>query len=556
MLASRLSEDPRRRVLLVEAGRDFAPGTEPADILDSYPIVAYFNPTYHWTHLRVRLRDGNAPGELRRYEQARVVGGGTSINGTFAFRGLPDDYERWVELGARGWGWTGVLPFFRRLERDLDFGESAMHGVEGPLPIRRLPRTDWPGFSAAVARSFEAQGYADIGDHNGAFDEGFFPMAIANEGGHRVSAAMAYLTSEVRARPNLETRARTRVTHLLTAGRRIVGVMTDRGEVRAREVIVAAGALQTPALLMRSGIGPADHLRNFGIKVVADRPGVGLNLQDHPMVAIAAWLEVPYRCPPTMRRHIHLGLRYSSKVPTCPPGDMFILPSNRAAWHPLGQRLASILTCVNKPASRGFVRLASPDPDASPEIAFQQLSDERDIIRLEDGMHRLWQFLDLPRRQGVIGAAFPSSFSERVRSLGVVKRSNYWKTFAASLAMDTSRLARRLMIERVICPGARLDELLADRDALRAWIIENACGSWHAVGTCRIGAPDHPHTVCGPDGEVLEVDGLRVVDASLMPEVPAGNTALPTMMMAEKIAAAMLATRIAQTSQDAGVLAS
>src|SRR5690348_13947313 len=143
VLASRLSEDPGRRVLLLEAGPDFPPGKEPADILDAYPIVAYFNPAYHWTQLRVRLRDGNAPGDLRRYEQARVIGGGTSINGTFAFRGLPADYDRWAELGAKGWGWAEVLPFFRKLERDLDFGAAGLHGDRGPLPIRRIAREEW-----------------------------------------------------------------------------------------------------------------------------------------------------------------------------------------------------------------------------------------------------------------------------------------------------------------------------------------------------------------------------------------------------------------------------
>lgn len=543
VLAARLSEDPRRRVLLLEAGPDFPPGREPADILDPYPIVAYFNPAYHWTHLRVRLRDANGSAPPTRYEQARVVGGGTSINGTFAVRGLPADYDRWAELGAAGWGWEQVLPFFRKLERDLDFGALPLHGSDGPLPIRRVPRPDWPGFSRAVARSLEALGHRDLQDHNAAFGDGHFPMAIANEADRRVSAAMAYLTPAARARPNLEIRARTRVTHLLTKGRAVVGARTATGDVRAREVILAAGALQTPALLQRSGVGPGELLRRLGIPVVADRPGVGEGLQDHPMVAIAAWLERPHRCPPAMRRHIHLGWRYSSGLDGCPAGDMFVLPSNRAAWHPLGRRLASILVCVNKPASRGAVRLASPDPDASPDIRFRQLGDGRDLDRLEDGMHRLWRLLALPRREGVVGQAFPASFGERVRSLGVVSRANHLKTLAAGVAMDASPLLRRLMVERVICPGVRIEDLLRDRDALRAWIAANACGSWHPVGTCRMGDPADPFAVCDPHARVVGVAGLRVADAGLMPEIPAANTALPTMMLAEKVAASVLAAR-------------
>ncbi len=547
VLASRLSEASNVAVALLEAGRDTPPGAEPADTLDAYPIVAYFNRQYHWQNLSVHLSDPK-PGEAgRRYEQARVMGGGTSINGQFAFRGLPWDYDHWRDDGAEGWGWNDVLPYFRKLETDLDYGDSQLHGSHGPLPLRRIPKRGWSPFAQKVAQVLDKQGVVDIQDHNGVFDDGYFPMTINNVDGKRVSTARAYLTREVRARKNLTVMAETEMKELQFEGRRVVGVKAvgPSGPVtlKAREVILSTGALQTPAHLMRAGIGPAAHLKEFEIPVRADRPGVGQNLQDHPMVAFAAYLPKASRLPPTQRRHIQMGYRYSSGLPDTTPGDMFMLPSNRAAWHPLGRRLASLLVCVNRPYSTGEVRLAGRDADTPPFINFRQLSDERDLLRLEDGMHRVWRIVTDPAMKGVIENIFPATFSERVRKLGAVNRKNWFMTLMAAGIMATGPLSRRVMIENIITPGLRASEMMRSPRQLREWIIENACGSWHASGTCRIGRVDDPRAVVDSDAKVIGVEGLRVVDASIMPAVISANTMLTTVMAGEKIADAIKAGR-------------
>ncbi len=546
VLAARLSEESRFRVALIEAGPDTPPGAEPADILDAYPIVAYFNRSYHWQKIQVHLDTPKKPDTPpRRYEQAKVMGGGTSINGQFAFRGLPWDYQHWAEQGAKGWDWDGVLPYFRKLETDLDYPDSPVHGDSGPMPLRRIKKKDWSPFAQATARVLEKQGVLNIEDHNGVTDDGYFPMTINNVDGKRVSAAKAYLTRDVRKRPNLRIYYRSEAKEILFEGKRATGVRitSPAGEqvLMAGEVIVSAGALQSPAVLLRSGIGPAEHLRKMGIEVRADRPGVGRNLQDHPMVALAAYLPRESRLPPTMRRHIQMGYRYSSGLPDTTPGDMFVLPSNRAAWHPLGRRLASILVCVNRPYSTGYVQLASPDYEVGPEINFQQLSDERDLKRLEDGMQRLFKIVADPAMASVIKDVFPATFSERVRKLGAVSKTNWFLTLIAAMVMGANPLSRRMMIEKVIVPDVDLRGLQNSPNLLRSWIIDNTCGSWHASGTCRMGDASDRNAVVDPQGKVIGVEGLRVVDASIMPSVISGNTMLSTIMAGEKVADAIKA---------------
>lgn len=541
VLAARLSERSNFKVALLEAGPDTPPGSEPSDILDAYPIVAYFNRAYHWQNLGVYLDTPKIPAEPPlRYEQAKVMGGGTSINGQFAFRGLPTDFAEWEQRGARGWDWDSVLPYYRKLENDLDFGATEYHGDSGPMPLRRIPRAQWSPFARATTEALEAMGANDISDHNGAPVDGFFPMTTNNVDGQRVSTARAYLTQEVRARQNLTIMPLVEVTDLCFEGTRAVGVRARHNgqqiRIDAGEVIVCAGALQSPTILHKAGIGSAEHLRANGIDVIADRPGVGLNLQDHPMVAFAGYLPRTARLPQTMRRHIQMGYRYSSGMEGVPGGDMFVLPSNRAAWHPIGRQLASILVCVNKPYSTGEIRLERRDDQFTSHINFKQLSDERDLRRLEDGMHRLWAVINHPAMQGVIERVFPATFSEQVRKLGAVSRKNWLITFAGSLVMGLGDFPRKLMIERIIAPNQNAAAMLRSDNALRDWIIDNACGSWHASGTCRIGDDGDKYAVVDSQCRVIGVQGLRVVDASIMPSIVSANTMLTTIMAGEKIA--------------------
>ncbi|MBM3486246.1 MAG: glucose dehydrogenase [Alphaproteobacteria bacterium] len=550
VMAHRLSADAGRRVLLVEAGRDHPPGREPADILDSFAHMAYMNPDYLWTGLRVRYAADldNRPGRAapRKYEQGRVVGGGSSINGMMANRGLPEDYTEWAALGAEGWDWDGVLPFFRRLEHDLDF-DGPLHGKDGRILVRRLFPESWPGFTRAAAAAMAEAGHRYFPDQNGDFADGYFPIAISNVLNRRVSSAIAYLDPVTRQRPNLAIMDRTEVERLVFDGRRLTGLVINRDgrsrSIAAGEVVLTAGALHTPTILMRSGVGPAAHLRERGVEVVADRAGVGRNLMEHPNVSLCAWMKPEARLPPEMRRQMIVALRYSSGVPDCPAGDMFMVPTNKTAWHPLGARIGAIMVWVNKSYSKGRVELAGPDFRTPPDVAFEMLSDRRDLERLKRAMRMILDLYERPPLAGAVDDLFPATLTDRVREIGAIRPANYWKTAVAGRMMDASAAIRRAMIRNVITPGIRVEEVMADDRALEDWIVGNVTGTWHPSCTCRMGRADDPYAVADPAGRVRGIEGVRVADASAMPVVPRANTNVPTMMMAEKIAEAIRAGR-------------
>jgi 5-(hydroxymethyl)furfural/furfural oxidase len=549
VLANRLSADPRHRVALVEAGPDTPLDRTDPVLWDSYPIVAYFDPRHHWTDLRVRLQpappDGPDNRPLRRFEQARVMGGGSSINGMMANRGQPSDYDEWAAMGADGWDWSGVLPYFRRLERDVDF-EGPMHGQDGPLPIRRVARDYWPAFSRAAADALFDAGFTYVEDQNEDFRPGYFPITINNLYDRRVSAAMAYLDPRTRRRPNLTILPDTRVRRLLIDQGRTTGVeVADRGgatrQLLAREVILAAGALHSPALLLRAGIGPGAHLQSLGIPVVADLPGVGANLQEHPQIAVSSYLRPEARVPAGMGRHIFAGFRYSSGLADCRDTDMYAVVVNRGGWHPIGQRLGGFLIWVNKAFSRGNVSLATPEPDREPNVEFNLLADPRDARRLSDGLKLLANLYRHPAMRRVASQAFPTSYTERARDLAVVTRSNWLRTAPIGRLLDTPAPLRNYVMRRRVTGGLSLLDLVDDDERLDAFVRERVNGTWHACGTCRLGRPDDPAAVVDPAGRVIGVAGLRVADASVMPTVPCANTNLPTIMIAEKLSDAILA---------------
>jgi len=538
VLANRLSARAGMTVALVEAGVDTPPDHADAVLWDSYPIVAYFDRRHQWTDLRVRTRPG---GPLRTYEQARVMGGGSSINGMMANRGQPLDYDEWAEEGAAGWSWATVAPYFRNLERDLDFaGDHGHHGGEGPVPIRRVAKGEWPAFSAAAAEAVVASGLPWVEDQNTAeFLPACFPITINNEGDRRVSSAVAYLDRDVRARPNLTILSRTRVVRLVMDGARCVGVdiWDERGERRvdAGLIVLSAGAIHSPAMLMRAGIGPGEHLRERGVEVVADRPGVGRNLMDHPMISVSAYLKRPARLSTAQRRHIFLGMRWSSGVADCPPADMYAVAYNRGAWHPVGWRIGGFLTWVNKSYARGSVKLADSSPDHEPEVQFDLLGDDRDLVRMRDAVRRMVRLFDHPAVGEVAGRPFPTSYTERYKRLAAVTRPNAAITSALGLMLDGPAAVRDRLLRGVVTGGATYDGLLDD-DALDAYLKATVTGIWHASGTCRMGDPRDPMAVCDGEGRVIGVDGLRVCDASLMPTIPCANPNVPVMMIAERIA--------------------
>jgi 5-(hydroxymethyl)furfural/furfural oxidase len=549
VLANRLSADSRRRVALVEAGPDTPIDRTDPVLWASYPIVAYFDPRHHWTDLRVSLQP--APSDrpdtrpLRRFEQARVMGGGSSINGMMANRGQPSDYDEWAALGAEGWDWTGVLPYFRRLERDVDF-EGPIHGQDGPLPIRRVAREFWPAFSRAAADALVDAGFAYVEDQNEDFRPGYFPITINNLYDRRVSAATAYLDPKTRRRSNLTILPDTRVRRLLIQQGRVTGIeVADRRggtrQLQAGEVVVAAGALHSPALLLRAGIGPGAQLQALGIPVVADRPGVGANLQEHPQIGVSSYLRPEARVPAGEGRHIFVGFRYSSGHANCCETDMYAVVVNRGGWHPLGRRLGGFLLWVNKAYSTGTVSLASADPEREPEVEFNLLADPRDAHRLTDGLKLLARLYRYPGMRRVASSPFPSSYTERARDLAVVTRANWLRTAPVGRLLDTPAPLRNYVMRRRVTGGLSLDDLVADDERLETFVRERVNGTWHACGTCRLGRPDDPAAVVDPAGRVIGVTGLRVADASVMPTVPCANTNLPTIMVAEKLSDAILA---------------
>jgi 5-(hydroxymethyl)furfural/furfural oxidase len=549
VMAHRLSAKSANKILLLEAGQDTPPGNEPAEIRDSYPGTVYFDPRFHWTELRVTTQvvshnnpDAERP-PLRKYEQARVLGGGSSINGQMANRGAPTDYDEWEARGAAGWNWNDVLPFFRKVEHDLDF-DGPLHGKDGRIPVRRIPPEHWTRHSQAMAEAFKLAGYKFLPDQNGEFTEGYFPVTHSNEAEQRVSAAMGYLDRDTRKRANLTISTDTLVKALLFEGTRCVGVTAQIGgreqEFRGHEIILSCGAIHSPAHLLRAGIGPVGYLKDMGIPVLMGLAGVGQRLMDHPSISLSSFMRRGARINEHTRRQMQLGLRYSSGLPGVPLGDMFVVVLNKSAWHAVGEQIGSLLTFVNKTYSEtGQVKLASRDPLAEPIVEFNLLSDRRDVDRLMSGFRKMAAVQMSAPVRAVTDKPFPASYSDRVRKIGVVNTKNRMLTAVAATLMDGPAALRHYMIDNFVVEGFTFDQVVNDDDALEAFVRKAAIGVWHASCSCRMGRPDDPMAVVDTEGRVKGVQGLRVVDASIFPVVPCANTNFPTLMAAEKIAATM-----------------
>jgi 5-(hydroxymethyl)furfural/furfural oxidase len=550
VLAHRLSAKSANKVLLCEAGQDTPPGNEPPEIRDSYSGMAYFDPRFHWTELRVttQLVSHNNPEAerppLRKYEQARVLGGGSSINGQMANRGAPTDYDEWEARGAAGWGWTDVLPYFRKVERDLDF-DGPFHGRDGRIPVRRIPPEHWTRLAQAAAEACKLAGYAFVPDQNGEFVEGYFPVTHSNQSEQRVSAAMGYLDRDTRKRANLTISTDTQVKELLFEGTRCVGVKAlvsgQEQEFRGREVVLSCGAIHSPAHLLRAGIGPVGHLKDMGIPILMGLEGVGQRLMDHPSIALSSFIRRGARMNEHTRRHVQVGLRYSSGLAGVPMGDMFVVVLSKSAWHAVGEQIGSLLTFVNKTYSEtGQVKLASREPKMEPIVEFNLLSDRRDLDRLMSGFRKAAALQMSAPMKAVTDKPFPASYSDRVRKIGVVNTRNKVLTKIAATMMDGPAAVRHYMIDNFVVEGFTFDQVMGDDEALEAFVRKAAIGVWHASCSCRMGRPDDPMAVVDTQGRVKGVQGLRVVDASIFPVVPCANTNFPTLMAAEKIAETMV----------------
>jgi choline dehydrogenase-like flavoprotein len=481
VLAAQLTWDPNTAVLLLEAGPDHVTASSPTSLHAANFFSALMEPGRIWPNLLATRAAGQAEA---LYVRGRGAGGSSSVNAMGAIRGTVDDYERWAgELGCPGWGWTDMLDAFLRVEDDLDYGGDDLHGRGGPIPLARVPLEELAPLDRALRAAMAGLGYPVCDDYHARGATGVSRIALTCRDGKRVSTNDAYLEL-ARMRPNLDVRGGVLVDRVLFDGRRATGVLAATGEeFGAREVIVSAGAIHSPAILLRSGVGVDDGLR------------VGSNLKDH---AATPGFEIALKPAGRMRSAnapvFTSMLRYSSGLAAAGPNDM------QMAWFgavgPTGEGLKEgrVMGAVMRVFSHGEVRLRSDDPLVDPVVELRMLSDNRDRSRLRECVRRM---IDVVRQPAI------TAISDGV------------------LALTT-----------------QIDELDSD-DAIDAWLTTNVNDYVHAVGTCRMGTPGDPAAVVDVDCRVIGYEHLRVCDASVMPDLPKANTHLTTVAIAERLMAKM-----------------
>jgi choline dehydrogenase-like flavoprotein len=526
VLASRLSEDPSLKVLLIEAGRDTPADRIPEDVADIFPR-SYANPSYFWP-LKALPRPGAA--EVP-FPQARIMGGGSSVMGMWAPRGLPADYDAWKVAGVSGWSYADLLPYFKKLERDVDF-PGGDHGRDGPISITRRRRSSWPPFTEALARAAEQRGFQFLPDLNGSDQDGLFELPFSNDGKTRFSSAHAYLTTEVRKRPNLKILADTEVTRLGIVGREVVGVQVrsaagENDNIAAKHVIVAAGAIFSPTLLMRSGIGPASELSAIGIVPILDNPQVGRNLQNHPYVHLGAVVRPEARHDPSMRSYILGCLRLSSNVEGAPGSDLFMGLMSRSGPRSRDIGLGMVAVALYSPFSRGRVALSGRD--GGPRLELGLLEDIRDRARIVAGARIARDLLTAPLVRKVTHETFvlPAKLPIKLLNEPGLKSSLFSMSLAA--LVDTAGPIRRFVLNRGMGDGRLLDDV-GDEAAFEDLIISSTTSMAHPAGTCALGE------VVDSTTAVIGMERLFVADASIMPKIPRANTNIATVALAEKAA--------------------
>ncbi|MGI5129847.1 GMC family oxidoreductase [Pseudonocardia sp. CA-107938] len=481
VLAARLSEDPDRSVLLVEAGPDYPDFATLPDELKIGLGTGHMNLVslaHNWDY----PAKGSALGGELRVPAGKVTGGSSAINGQLWIRGLPADYDRWAEEGNDLWSYEQLLPYFKRSENDLD-RSGEYHGKGGPITNYHCDKDTWLPTTTAFAEACVAAGYKEFTDANSPDSNGVGPCPYNNPGKIRISTSLGYL-APARERPNLTIMPEALVHRVVFEGRRAVGVEVERdGDVEVlggAEVIVSAGAMGSPQVLLRSGVGPAEELTEVGIPVVHDLPGVGRNLMDHTAISIT-YRTVPEVQPGPDDPYGQAFLRYTSKSARYET-DMFI-------------RLVQVedtltfFTGTYAPLTTGSVRVRSADPRVDPIIDFRYLSDPFDLERVVETV-----------RLSVALAEHPS-MAEYLR-------------------------------ERLVPVD---DAALASDAALAEWILRNIDSAKHITSSCRMGPASDPGAVVDQYGRVHGVAGLRVIDASVMPRPTRGNTNATTIAIAERM---------------------
>jgi choline dehydrogenase len=490
VLAARLSEDPARGVLLLEAGPDYlSPEQTPHDLMDGHNMSVV---DHDWGFTAEACT-----GRTIRYPRGKVTGGSSAVNATVAIRGVPADYDEWAALGNPAWAWQEVLTYFRKLEDDQDEGGD-LHGKGGPIFIRRWRPDELTPLSLAYMTALRRLGFEEVHDHNHPESTGFGVIQHNKRDGVRLSTALTYLL-QARSRLNLTVRGHCLVNRVLIENGRAVGVEVECGgemqRVYGRRVTLSAGAVASPAILMRSGIGPAADLRALGIEPLVDLPGVGGNLWDHPLAVLplipkeGTWA---YSNP-----QVQVLLRYTT------PGsdefnDMQIYPANHFDVAPLDAAIAEMIgapvvlgigASLQRPRSKGRLTLTSTDPHAQPRLDLNYFADPEDTRRMIEALRLCWQIAQAPEVQ---------QFVERIPIL--------------------------------------TDEIMASDEQLEGLLRATIGTTFHPVGTAKMGPSSDPEAVVDQECRVRGVEGLRVADASIMPTIPRANTNLTCIMIGERVA--------------------
>ncbi len=507
-LAGRLSEDPDKSVCLIEAG---PPDTDPRIKIPLALIALIGNPRFDWCY--ESAPHAHMTGHTVSVPRGKTLGGSGSINSMVYIRGRPSDYDAWARLGCVGWNWESVLPYFIKAESNQRLADDVLHGGDGPLSVEDLRSPD-PMLEQYVAAGKE-NGIPENRDFNGASQEGIGAYQATMRRGRRWSAADAYLRP-AKARKNLHVVTNAEVESIDFEGKiaRRVNLRGDREPVEIdAELVLCAGVIGTPALLLRSGVGPQDHLQELQIPIVHELPGVGENLHDHPAIAAhyeggdsgrglslatlpklaAAPFEYLFAKRGLFASNLVEGGGFARTDPSLSEPDVqfHFIPSKvghigaKISW---GRGYYGDV-CVLKPASRGNLRLASAKIDDDPIIDLNLLSNYEDRQTLLRGLKLLRRILGNPALSGS-GA-------------------------------------------KEVVPGPAVQR----DDELLHYIFDRLGTAYHPVGTCRMGDPADPMTVVAPTLRIIGLENILVADASVMPEVVAGNTNAPTMMIAEVAAA-------------------
>ena len=518
ILAARLSENPGASVLLLEAGPDYPQfehlpedikfgygtvGSEPPLRTSAGHPISLLDSRHNWRYM-ARATDAYPDMPVPR---GKVTGGSSAINSSAFYRGNPEDFDHWAALGNDRWSFRDVLPYFRKIEADADHHDD-FHGTDGPIFVHHSRREDWHPVKEAFYSVCRAAGFPDCPDHNSPDATGVGPGITNNHNRIRFSTALGYLEPS-RHRLNLTIRSNCTVHQLLfqggsTSSPRATGVLVESGgetfTAEGDQIIVSAGAIGSPQLLMLSGVGPAEHLEGMGIPVVLDSPGVGQNLKDHPKLYITWRIrdgyskgEAPAGGGATLRftapdSEYRNDLSIAMAAFVKPRVKTLKVPSHAeiSASYP---DLAEMMVALLRPVSRGELKLRSTDPNVQPWLDYNYLSEPFDRQRLRHGVR---QALQLAQHEGL----------------------------------------RELL-------GDRLDpadpDLLSD-ETLDAWMLREAVTFSHISGTCRMGPSSDPMAVVDQHGRVHGLEGLRVADASIMPDLASAPINPAVLMLGERIA--------------------